>query len=99
MGLEAACTATLGNATARGKALLETTELIFRGDGLRVRVPLAEIRRVAVDGGRLSVRWGAETLALELGAAAAPRWAEKIEHPPSRLDKLGIKPGSRVAIV
>ena len=37
-------------------------------------------------------------LALKLGAAA-PKWAEKILHPPSRLDKLGVKAGMRVSLV
>jgi hypothetical protein len=98
VGLEAACTAKLGAAASRGKALLETTELVFRGD-FRVRVPLSEVKSVRVDGGRLSLRFRGQALTLELGAAAAERWADKIRHPPSRLDKLGVKPTSRVAVV
>jgi hypothetical protein len=101
MGLEARCDATLGPGHAQrssGRAQLETTELTFRGD-FRVRVPLAEIQRLDVDGETLSVRWPGGTLSLRLGAAAAPRWAEKIRHPPSRLDKLGVKPSSRAAVM
>ena len=37
-------------------------------------------------------------LQLELGAAAA-KWAHKILHPLLRLDKLGVKPESRVALL
>jgi len=98
MGFEADCTATLGEATSSGKALLETTELVFRGQ-FRVRVPLGEVEAVRVDGERLSLRFRGQALTLELGADAAGRWAEKIKHPPSRLDKLGVKPTSRVAVV
>ena len=34
MGQEATCTARVGGQVAAGKALLETDELVFRGDGL-----------------------------------------------------------------
>jgi hypothetical protein len=98
VGLEAECAATLGDARSRGKAALETTELAFRG-GFRARVPLGEVEAIDVAGDSLLVRWRGQTLALELGAAAAARWADKLRHPPSRLDKLGVKPGSRVAVI
>jgi hypothetical protein len=97
VGLEAQCLATLGAAKSRGKALLETTELLFRGD-FRVRIPLGSIAGVDAAGDRLVVRWTGDTLTLHLGAAAA-RWADKIRNPPSRLDKLGVKPTSRAAVV
>jgi hypothetical protein len=93
MGLEARCAATLDGQTSRGKALLETAELLFRGD-FRVRVPLSEIKTVIVTGVTLTVKWRGGTLTLDLGRAAA-KWAEKIKNPPSRLDKLGIKPDAR----
>src|SRR5882724_7698032 len=97
MGLEATCAATLDGETSRGKALLETTELLFRG-AFRARVPLNEVKGVAVSGETLTLEWRGGTLALELGASAQ-RWAEKIRNPPSRVAKLGVKPGSRVALV
>ncbi|HEY2731180.1 MAG TPA: DUF3052 domain-containing protein [Polyangia bacterium] len=97
MGLEASCAATLADETSRGKALLETNEVIFRGD-FRARVPLSEIKGVSVAGDTLTLKWSGGTLALELGAVAR-KWAEKIRNPPSRLAKLGVKPGSRVALV
>jgi hypothetical protein len=100
MGLEATCAATLDGQTARGKALLETSELLFRAAsaGLRARVPLAEVEAVTVAASALTVKWSGGTLTLELGDAAG-RWAEKIKTPPSRLKKLGVKPGARVALV
>jgi hypothetical protein len=100
MGLEATCAATLDGKTSRGKALLETNELIFRATsgGLRARVPLAEVRRVTAAGEILTVEWTGGTLTLSLGAATKT-WAEKLKNPPSRLHKLGVKPGARVALV
>jgi hypothetical protein len=100
LGLEAICAATLDGQTSRGKALLETTELVFRATtgGLRARVPLADVKTVTVAGKALTLKWKGGTLALELGDAAE-KWAEKIKNPPSRLRKLGVKPGARVALV
>jgi hypothetical protein len=98
MGAEIVCRATLDGEASRGKALLETAEVIFRGD-FRARVPFADIKSIAVKGDTLALKWRGGTLALELGAPIAARWAEKIKSPPSRLDKLGVKAGSRVALV
>jgi hypothetical protein len=99
MGNEIVCRATLdGGKSTHGKALLETTELLLRGD-VRARVPLAAVKAVTVSGDTLSLTWPGGTLALELGAAAAAKWAQKIRSPPSRSHKLGIKPGARVALV
>jgi len=99
VGLEATCAARLDGRAARGKALLETTEVIFRGgDGLRARVPFAELTKLEVAGKTLKLAWRGGTLALELGDAAA-KWADKIKNPPSRLDKLGVKLGARVSLV
>lgn len=91
------CKARLGRQGGQGKALLETTELIFRGD-FRAKVPFKSITALAVKGPTLTVTWPEGTLALELGQDAAT-WAEKIRHPPSRLDKLGVKANSSVATV
>jgi hypothetical protein len=98
VGLEADCRGTFNGEAARGKALLETTELAFRAPTVRARVPLADVTAVTVAGGTLTLAWRRGTLALELGAAAE-RWAEKLRNPPSRAKKLGVKPGARVALV
>jgi hypothetical protein len=100
MGLEATCAATLDGEKARGKALLETSEVLFRATSsdARTRVPFDEIESVRVSGKTLTLEWSGRKLALELGADAAT-WAEKIKNPPSRLSKLGVKPASRVALV
>ena len=96
MGLEAKCRARFGGQAGSGTAQLETDKLVFRGE-LRFQVPLKELQSVKAAGGNLEVRFGGGTAVLELGKAAE-KWADKILHPPSRLDKLGVKAGMRVAL-
>ena len=66
MGKEAVCHAKFGRESGQGLALLETDELVFRGE-FRVSVPLKEITAVAVKDGRLAVEWAGGRLSLELG--------------------------------
>jgi len=79
-----------------GKALFETDHLLFRG-GDRLKIPFRDLTGVAAAGGVLRLNWGDERAELELGAAAE-KWATKILHPPSRLDKLGVKAGAVVRL-
>ena len=97
MGREATCSAKLGRETGEGKALLETDDVIFRGD-FRARVPLRDISKVDVKRGVLSLTWPGGTLALSLGVAAE-KWADSIRHPKSVVEKLGVKPGLEVAVL
>jgi hypothetical protein len=98
MGTETTCTATFARATASGKALLESDRLEFRGGDLRVSVPFKDVKQLSVRAGTLAVKFSGGLLSLGLGAAAA-RWAEKIQNPPSRLSKLGVKAGHQVSLV
>jgi hypothetical protein len=98
MGREAACTARFSGKTAAGKALLETRELVFRGEGLRFKIAFEKIRSVRAKGGALEVKTDEGAATLELGAEAAA-WATRIKNPPGRLDKLGVKPGMKVSLV
>src|SRR4051812_3694814 len=84
--------------TASGKARLETAALQFRGGDLKLSIPFAEMSRVAARGGTLRVTFPGGTAAFELGDAA-PKWAAKILHPPSRLQKIGVKPEWRVSAI
>src|SRR3954466_5140990 len=96
MGREAACTARIDGKLAKGKALLETAEIVFRGEA-RFKIPFADLRAVEVAGGALTLRTSTTEVTLLLGAEAEV-WAAKIQNPPSRLDKLGVKPGLRVSV-
>lgn len=97
MGAESRCTVHFAGQRSEGKAMLETDHLIFRGT-FRLSIPRQAITKVDADAGVLHVTFPDGTAVFELGASAA-KWAEKIRHPPSLLDKLGVKPGMRVAVV
>src|SRR5438094_906716 len=63
MGREATCRARLAptprgkpGPPAEGKALLETDDVVFRGE-FRARVPLREIEAVVVKAGLLALSW------------------------------------------
>jgi len=101
MGNEVRCAAVIDGVAAEGKALLETREIVFRSEAGRLAIRFEEIDVAATRAkdGVLEVRFGARRRArFELGDKAA-KWLEKIKNPPSRLDKLGIKPGMRVGLV
>jgi hypothetical protein len=99
MGQEARCSIFIGERVAEGKALLETDNLVFRGDGgLRLKVPFKEMRAVEARDGELHIESAEGLAVLELGSQAE-KWARKILHPKSLLDKLGVKEGMRVLVL
>ena len=49
MGNEVKCRARFGKQESEGKALLETSEIIFRGD-FRLKIPFATIQSIKVYG-------------------------------------------------
>lgn len=97
MGREAECVARHGSERSKGKASLESDHLLFRGD-FRIKVPLGSSTLVVSKNGVLTLKWSEGTLALELGDVAA-KWADAILNPKSVIEKLGIKPGQKVAVV
>jgi hypothetical protein len=109
MGREAVCVARYGGNVSEGRARLETDDLRFRGD-FRLAIPLRAMRSVeAVDGelrvtfavpagGHPGVHPGSGEATFELGAQAE-KWARAILHPPALLDKLDVKPTSRVGVL
>ena len=98
MGAEAKCTATVGGKKAVGKALLETDELIFRGDDVRLTIPYKSVSSIDAKDGVLHVAWLSGVASFELGPSAV-KWADRIRNPPSRIDKLDVKPGQFVLFV
>ena len=90
------CHARLGAQSGEGKALLETDELIFRGD-FRVKVPLSSITAVTAKGSALTLTWPGGKLTLTLGDQAE-KWAKAITSPKTVIEKLGVKPGLKVVI-
>ena len=97
MGQELMCRVDFGKQSSEGKALLETSELLFRGD-FRLKIPYQDIRKIAAKDGELRVLFADGSAVFHLGSAAK-KWADRILHPPSRLDKLGVKEGMKVALM
>src|SRR3989442_13047192 len=97
MGLEAACRARYGKKASEGKAQLETSDLLFRG-AFRLQIPLKDVTSVEAQSGELVVVWPEGEAALALGKDAE-KWALKVRYPRGLLDKRGLKPGARVAVV
>ena len=98
MGNELKCTGRSGKKSAEGKALLETNELIFRSAELKAKIPFAEMADVKAADGELRVKTkDGAAYAFAIGAQAE-KWREKILHPKTRMEKLGIKAGNRVAL-
>jgi hypothetical protein len=96
LGLEATCEARFAGKVGTGKAHLDAAELTFRGD-FRLRIPLKGASAEAKKG-LLTVSFAEGTASFALGTEAE-KWALKIRYPRGRLEKLGIKPGSRVAVL
>jgi hypothetical protein len=97
MGYDRPCELRFDGRTAPGTAVLEQKELVVRGP-LRLRIPLATITEATADDGWLRIRFEDRAAEIALGEEAA-KWAKRINHPPSRLDKLGVKPGTRVLVL
>ena len=97
MGQELTCRTTCGKQSGQGKALLETNEILFRGD-FRLMIPFATIKSAKAADGELRVQT-AEGLAVFHLGPAAEKWLDKILHPKSRIEKLGVKPAAKVSLV
>jgi hypothetical protein len=97
MGNELDCTARFGKQSGRGKALLETNEILFRG-AFRLKIPFSSIKSSKAADGELRIQTAEGLAVFELGPTAE-RWCEKILHPKSRLEKLGVKPGAAVSLI
>lgn len=98
MGDEAKCIARIGGKRLVGKALLETSELIFRGPEQRLKIQFVDMKNVTAADGELRVKTKDGEFVFQVGSAAE-KWREKILHPKTRIEKLGVKPGMRVALV
>jgi hypothetical protein len=98
MGQEIECVVTRGKEKHSGKALLETNEIIFRGPTLRLKVPFSKMKAIAARDGELRLEAAEGKLAFAIGEAAE-KWREKILHPKTRIEKLGVKVGERVELL
>lgn len=97
MGNEAICKVQLGKQESEGKALLETSEVLFRG-GFRLKIPFSTIKSAKAVDGELRLQT-AEGLAVFHLGPAAEKWCEKILHPKSRIEKLSVKQSAKVSLL
>jgi hypothetical protein len=98
VGNEAKCVVKSGGKKVPGKALLETSEIIFRSDKLRLKIPFAQMKSVKAVDGELRVQSTDGAVVFELGPYAE-EWAHKIQNPKSRMEKLGVKQGAKVTVI
>src|SRR5882762_4220611 len=100
VGNEVVCVVRFGKQKARGKALLETAEVIFRSEdgALRLKLAFADLKSASAADGELRLETAEGPAIFQLGANAA-KWCEKILHPKTRLEKLGIKANAAVSLV
>jgi len=98
MGNELNCVARIDGKRERGKALLETSELIFRGAQCRVKIRFSEMSGVEARDGELRIKTKDAVFGFAVGQAAE-KWREKILHPKTRLEKLGVKAGMGVEVI
>jgi hypothetical protein len=96
MGQEVVCTARWSGKSVRGKALLETAEIIFRGEP-RLKIPFSAIRGMETKDGELRLKTDEGMVVFELGERAE-KWREKIANPKSVVEKLGVRVGQPVAV-
>ncbi len=97
MGNEVTCNVQFGKQQSEGKALLETSEILFRGE-FRLKIPFSTIQSAKVVDGELRLQTAQGAVVFGLGPAAE-KWRDKILHPKSRIEKLGLKPGARVSLL
>ncbi len=95
MGKDAQVRATFADGADEGRLQYEPPKLLFRGAQRRVYQG-DDLKGVRALGGDLVLADGAR---FGLGEKAAASWADAILNPKGRLDKLGVKPGMRVAVL
>ena len=96
MGNGTACRVRYEKQESAGKALLEASEILFRGD-FRLKIPFTTIQSAKALGGELRLQTTAGLVVFELGEAAE-KWCDKILHPKPRMEKLGVKTGAKVSL-
>jgi len=97
MGYTAECKLTCEGKAYSGKAFLETDYLEFKGD-LKLKVPFKSITAAALEKKALQVKFAGRTALFDVGEQAG-KWLQKILHPKSLLDKLGVKPEHKVCVL
>jgi hypothetical protein len=98
MGREARCRVRAAGREAEARVLLETDELIVRGD-LKLRLPFAALTRVEARGDTLVLDGPEGPVEIHVGAKEAERWAARIRNPPTLRQRLGLADDATVALL
>ncbi|WP_082765510.1 MULTISPECIES: DUF3052 family protein [unclassified Phenylobacterium] len=95
MGKDVQTTGSFADGPDSGRLQYEGVKLLFRGAQRRVWDAEA-LKGVRAEGGDLVLADGAR---FPLGEKQAAAWADAITNPRGRLDKIGVKPGMRTAVI
>lgn len=95
MGKDAQVAAQFADGSDEGRLQYEPPKLLFRGAQRRV-FQGEGLKGVRAEAGDLVLADGSR---FALGEKQAASWAEAINNPKGRLDKIGVKPGMRVAVI
>jgi hypothetical protein len=95
MGRDATVAARFADGSDEGRLQYEPSKLLFRGAQRRVWEGEA-LKGVRAEGADLVLADGAR---FTLGEKQAASWADAILNPKGRLDKIGVKPGMRTAVI
>lgn len=95
MGLESRCVAVIDGKRVDGKLLLEGDELILRGGEKPRKFKLSTLKKLVAEKNRLSAASKEGDVCFQI-EGDAEKWLKKIQNPPTRESKLGIKPGTKV---
>ncbi len=95
MGKDVEVSARFADGIDEGRLQYEAPRMLFRGAQRRVFEGEA-LKGVRADGGDLVLADGSR---FTLGENPAATWAAAINNPKGRLDKIGVKPGMRTAIL
>jgi hypothetical protein len=95
MGKDIQATGVFADGPDAGRLQYEPPKLLFRGAQRRVWDGEG-LKGVRAEGGDLVLGDGSR---FALGDVQARRWADAINNPKGRLDKIGVKPGMRVSVI
>jgi len=95
LGKVATVTAVFADGADEGRLQYEPPKLLFRGAQRRV-FEGEGLKGVRADGADLVLADGSR---FALGEKQAAGWADAILNPKGRMDKIGVKPGMRVAVL
>ncbi len=98
MGAETTCVVHHQGRSSEGKALLETEEVIFRGE-FRLRISFRDITKADIHEDSLRIATPTGIALFALGKATAEKWLHKLLNPKNVLDKLGVKARMRIAVL